>query len=170
MGILTNTQPWDLDTYGNNVKTLRVLIECPKGTTHKYEYDDKLQRMVIVRDLHPRYKYIYNYGCVPGTLAKDHDQLDAIVLSKEPIKSGAVVNTIPVAIVRTIDNGEQDDKLICVPYYEKTGSIKLKKIIKYLRNYKYPHNDTTEILNVDGAEQALEVIEEAINNFKENYK
>lgn len=169
MGLLSNTAPWDLDTYGNNKKTLRVLIECEKGSVHKYEYDDKLDKMVIVRDLNPKYKYIYNYGCIPQTLAEDGDNLDAIVISDEPIKSGTIINVLPIMIVNMKDNGDRDDKVVCVPYYGH-GHISVRKLINYLRNYKYPHNEGTEIIDIGDKEKALQEISESMNRFSKGRK
>lgn len=165
MGIFLTIEPWDTNTYGSNIKTLRVLVECEKGSANKYEYDDKLDRMVIVRELHPKHKYIYNYGCIPRTLAGDGDNLDAIVIGKEIIRSGTLVNVFPIAVVRTIDRGEQDDKIICSPYYTKHGKVNVRKIVKYLRNYKYPDNDTTQVTEVEDAEAAVRTIEKSIKRF-----
>ena len=166
MGILTSVNPWDDNTYGNGVKTLRVLVECEKGSYHKYEYDDKLDKMVIVRDLDPKYRYIYNYGCIPQTLAGDEDCLDAIVLSEETIRSGTLINVRPIMVIRMIDNGQQDDKIICVPYYVGQGSVDLKKLVAYLQNYKYPRNEGTEIVGIGETAEALEIINAAIKRFR----
>ena len=165
MGILSTVEPWDVSTYGSNIKTLRVLVECEKGSANKYEYDDKLDIMVIVRELNPKYKYIYNYGCIPRTLAGDGDNLDAIIIGSTLIRSGTVINALPIAIVRTIDEGQEDDKIICVPYYTKHGKINIKKIMKYLKNYKYPNNDKTQIKGIEGVEAAVVAIEKSIKMF-----
>lgn len=165
MGLLTTTKPWDDSTYGNNIRTLRVLVECEKGSTHKYEYDDDLGCMTIVRDLNKKYKYIYNYGCVPRTLAGDGDNLDAIVISDEPIRSGTVINTFPLLIMRMIDNGEQDDKLVCVPFYSPHGELDIKKISNYLSHYKYPNQSGTRLIGLGDSEEAQEAIEEAIRAY-----
>ena len=165
MGLLSNTETWDEDTYGNNIKTLRVLVECEKGSTNKYEYDDTLDRMVIVRTLNKKYKYIYNYGSIPQTLAGDGDWLDAILVSTEPIRSGTLVNAKPIATIKMIDNKEEDDKVICVPFYEEHGTISIKDIIKYLRSYKYPYNEGTEILTILGEKETLDIITNSQINF-----
>lgn len=152
--LLSLAAPVDEFTYGNGVKTLRVLIECEKGSTHKYEYDSSLGAMVIVRDLHSRYPYPYNYGSIPQTLAADGDSLDAIVLSSEAIRSGTVVNCYPVGVIRMTDRGQQDDKLICVPYYATCGKVNLRKIVRYLRKYKFP--EKRGITNLSGFEGVVE--------------
>lgn len=170
MGLLSSLYPWDYDTYGNSVKTLRVLVECEKGSVHKYEYDDSTSTMVIVRDLDKRFPYKYNYGAIPQTLADDGDSLDAIVISDEPIRSGTVVNCYPLAIVRMEDNDKHDDKIICVPFYITSGEINLHKIINYLQNYKYPNQDGTILTGIGGVEEAIQEIERAHNTFMEGTK
>ena len=159
MGKLTDLAPWDEQTYGNGVKTLRVLVECEKGSTCKYEYDDDNDSMVVVRQLDKHFPYPYSYGTVPQTLADDGDSLDAIVISDQTIRSGTVLNCRPLAIVRMIDNGKQDDKLICTPFYIAHGKIDVHKIVKYLSKYKYPYQDGTEIVSIEGVEAALSAIE-----------
>lgn len=167
MGLLRSLLPWDDNTYGNGVKTLRVLIECEKGSVHKYEYVDSLGMMVIVRDLDKKYAYIYNYGSIPQTLAGDGDSLDAIVVSDEPIRSGTVINCRPLAIVRMIDNGQQDDKVVCAPFYIEHGDIDMKKILNYLQNYKYPKQAGTVLKGVDDAAAAVEEVEKTHRAFME---
>jgi len=167
MGILSKTAPWDDNTYGNNRKTLRVLIECEKGSNNKYEYDDVLDRMVVVRELHPKYRYIFNCGSIPQTLAEDGDSLDAIVVGEEPIRSGTIINVIPIAVIRTIDKGQVDDKIVCTPFYRAHGTLNIKRIVKYLRKYKYPDSDSSEVIGVEDWQAAVETINEAIERFKE---
>lgn len=168
LNILSSISPIDTETYGNMKLTLRVLIECEKGSVHKCEYDDSLSAMVIVRDLHKKYPYPYNYGAIPQTLADDGDNLDAIVISNEPIPSGTLVNCFPIGIVEMIDRGKQDNKLICIPFYDTTGKINIKKIMKYLSCYKYPEPEgVTEVLGFLGAEEAWKAVRTAYNLYIE---
>lgn len=161
MGKLSSLSTWDEGTYGNCIKTLRVVIECEKGSTCKYEYDDDNDIMVVVRQLDKYYPYPYSYGAVPQTLAGDGDSLDAIVISDQTIRSGTVLNCRPLAIVRMVDNGEQDDKLICTPFYIAHGKIDVHKIINYLTTYKYPFQEGTRVRAIEGVEAAVAAIEEA---------
>ena len=170
MGKLSSLYPWDKGTYGNGVETLRVLVECEKGSTAKYEYDDENDIMVVVRQLNEQYPYPYSYGSIPQTLADDGDPLDAIVISDEVIRSGTVINCYPLAIVRMIDNGEQDDKVICTPFYRNSGQIDVISVIQYLQNYKYPYQAGTQLLRVDGTDAAMTEIHKAHKAFMEAKK
>ena len=115
---------------------LKVFIEIPKGSNHKFEYNEKtgklelnfvfsavggpasrsgsetLQgRMTGGKDL----VFPFNYGFIPGTLGGDGDPLDAIVLSDRPISSSTILDCKPIGVLKTIDRGEVDDKIVCVP-------------------------------------------------------
>lgn len=164
MNLLTDLPAYDNDTHGAGITTLRVLVECEKGSVHKYEYTPE-GYMTIVRDLSKKYKYPFAYGCVPQTLAEDNDPLDAIVISDEMISAGTIINCNVLGIIRTVDNGEQDDKLICVPYYVKSGTVDIKKILHYLKNYKWPHQDGTVVGEVLGPDDAKKLISESIENY-----
>lgn len=169
MNLLKDLATYDTETNGSGKLTLRVLVEIPKGSVHKYEYNTK-GFFTVVRDLNPKYKYIYNYGCIPQTLGGDGDNLDAIIISEEPIASGTIMNCKALAAVKTIDSGEIDDKIICVPYYVNTGRVNLRKIIRYLNNYKYPHQENTTVLEVVLAEGAYKLINEAVVRYEEKQK
>lgn len=168
MGLIRDISPWDKATYGNKQITLRVLVECEMGSTNKYEYDDENDMMVIVRRLHNDYPYPFSYGSIPQTLAEDGDPLDAILFCSEVIRSKTVVNAIPVGIIKTIDAGEQDDKILCVPFYERDIKIDLKKVVHYIQNYKYPEQSKTVFTGIGTADDAIEAIKECHRRFKVN--
>lgn len=168
MNLLNELEPFDLDSNGSHKKTLRVLIEIPKGSNHKYEYNP-LGYLTIVRDLDPKYRYPVNYGSVPMTLAGDNDPIDALVFSDEPICAGTIVNCEVVGVIKTVDNGEQDDKILAVPYYDHSPSVDLYKIVKFLKEYKFPYQSGTEIKEVLGRKEAIALIEEAAENFKKEH-
>ena len=168
MGLIKDLKPWDKSTYGNKQITLRVLVECEMGSTNKYEYDDTTGTMVIVRKLDKNFPYPFSYGSIPQTLAEDGDPLDAILFCSEVIRSGTVVNTIPVGIIKTVDNGEQDDKILCVPFYERDIGVDLKKVVHYIQNYKYPEQSKTVFTGIGTTDEAIEAIKSAHRKYLEN--
>lgn len=170
MNLYKDLETYDHNSNGAGITTLRVIVEIPKGSLIKYELEASGEYMTAVRAMHHKYPYPYSYGSIPQTLAGDNDPLDAIIVYDEPFYPGIVLNCKVVGVVTTIDNGEQDDKIICIPYFDKSTSVEIKKILKYLNEYKYPYNDTTQIGKVYGAKKANELISEAIKNFKENNK
>ena len=103
---------------------IHVVIEIPTGTNEKFEVEKKTGRLKLekLNDGKPRIvnylPYPFNYGMVPRTLLPkkfggDGDPLDVIVLGK-PIKRGAVVECKLIGVLKLLDRGEQDDKLIAV--------------------------------------------------------
>ena len=168
MNIVDTLTPWDDSTYGNQLKTLRVLIECEKGSVHKYEYNPETESMAIVRDLNKKYPYPFDYGCIPQTLAEDGDALDAIVVIDKTAHEGTLLNCRVIGVFRMIDNGEVDDKILCVPFYVQHGSIPLKKITKFLEEYKYPYQKGTRLLGFEGKDTAIEAISTAHKRWEES--
>lgn len=97
-------------------ETVNVIIEIPRGTLrNKYEADKDTGVIVLDRVNNVEMAYPFDYGFVPDTLCEDGDPLDALVLIDEPLFPGVVVPVRPIGIVRMIDDGEGDEKLICVP-------------------------------------------------------
>jgi inorganic pyrophosphatase len=92
-----------------------VLIEISEGSSNKYEYDEKLNMLILDYVFTDGFAFPFNYGSIPRTRAEDGDPLDAIVLSSYPIIPLTVVQVIPVGILKLKDRGEQDNKLLTVP-------------------------------------------------------
>lgn len=170
MNLWKDLETLDTNTNGANITTVRVLVEIPKGSELKYELDPEGKYMTIVRKMHPKYRYIYNYGMIPQTLGGDNDPLDAIILGDETFEVGSIINCKLVGAIKTIDQGEEDDKLLCIPYFSNLKKVNIKKIIKYLNNYKYPHQKGTKVLGLISGDEAFKLLEKAMKNFKENIK
>ena len=103
-----------LNTPFGQLDAFNVIVEIPQGSNEKFELDENTGEMkvnFVFRDL----TFPFNYGFIAQTLGGDNDPLDAIVLSSEILKSGQVVECKAVGILKTLDRGEIDDKVICVP-------------------------------------------------------
>lgn len=92
-----------------------ALIEIPEGSINKYEIDEESGLLFLDRVMSMPLVYPINYGTFPSTVAGDGDPLDAMVFSRIPIHPGVLVRVRPVGVLRMIDGGEQDDKILCVP-------------------------------------------------------
>ncbi len=93
---------------------VNLAVEIPAGSFTKYEinaeglvYVDRFQSMPVA--------YPANYGSLPRTLAGDGDPLDALVLTREPLHPGVLVRFRPIGVLRMLDGGEHDEKIIGVP-------------------------------------------------------
>lgn len=97
-------------------EVVNVIIEIPRGTLrNKYEADKATGAIFLDRVNNVEMAYPFDYGFVPDTLCEDGDPLDALVIIDEPLFPGVVVPCRAIGMVRMIDDGEGDEKLICVP-------------------------------------------------------
>ena len=97
---------------------LEVIVEIPRGSRNKYEYDHGTDVIRLDRRLFSATVYPTDYGFVPGTLAEDGDPLDALVLVEDPTFPGCHVMVRPVGVFRMSDENGPDAKVLCVPCQE----------------------------------------------------
>ena len=94
---------------------IQVVIEIPAGTFTKYEIDGKTGLLFVDRFQSMPVVYPTNYGSIPSTVGQDADPLDALVITRQPIYPGALIRVRPVGILKMIDGGDIDDKIVAVP-------------------------------------------------------
>jgi len=95
--------------------TFDVLIEIPKGSRNKYEYDFDLKKIRFDRMLFSSMMYPGDYGFIPETLALDGDPLDVLVMGTEPTFPMCVMEVKPIGVFHMADEKGPDEKLVCVP-------------------------------------------------------
>jgi inorganic pyrophosphatase len=93
----------------DKINTFDVLIEIPRGSRNKYEYDFEIKRMRFDRMLFSSMMYPADYGFIPETLALD-DPLDVLVLVNEPTFPGCVMEVKPIGVFHMADDKGQDEK------------------------------------------------------------
>lgn len=107
--------PFHLLAPGDNVpEECNAFIECPMRSKIKYELDKRNGILHISRMLHSAVHYPSNYGFIPQTYCRDHDPLDILVLSQEPVIPGCVMRARPVGMLRMVDFGQEDIKIIAI--------------------------------------------------------
>ena len=94
---------------------MNVIIEIPRGSLNKYEIDKETGLIALDRVSHTAQPFPFDYGFAPQTLWDDGDALDVIVMTTEPLHPGILVRVRPVGLMKMIDSGESDDKIIAVP-------------------------------------------------------
>jgi inorganic pyrophosphatase len=92
-----------------------VIVEIPRGSRNKYEYDHERHVIRLDRRLFSATVYPADYGFVPDTLGEDGDPLDALVLVEDPTFPGCLVCARPVGVFWMVDEKGPDAKVICVP-------------------------------------------------------
>ena len=170
--------PWH-DIPPGEAEALRVVIEVPRDTTTKYELDKELGVLNVNRILSPPVTYPANYGFVPRTLDEDGDPLDTLVLMQNAVVPLSVVRAKLIGVVRFKDEGESDDKLICVhiddPMYTAYESV--DALPEYQRNelewffegYK-GSQEGAEVEGFKGVEEAREVLRTCLERYEKKFE
>jgi inorganic pyrophosphatase len=159
---------YDLDPGPDCPEIVRVVIEIPKNSSNKYEYDGELGVFRLDRALYSPLHYPGDYGFIPGTLAQDGDPLDIIVLVNEPSFTGCLLYARPVGILHMVDQNEHDKKILAVPNHNpRFDSIhtidqvfphSLKEIEYFFSIYKELQGSKTRIDGWAGPREARKVI------------
>src|SRR3989344_1491905 len=97
------------------VEKINVIVEINKGSKNKYEIDKETGLIALDRVLYSAQEFPFDYGFIPQTLWDDNDPVDVVILTTHPLLSGTLVRVRPVALMKMIDGGEADDKIIAVP-------------------------------------------------------
>jgi inorganic pyrophosphatase len=161
-------------------ETVQVMIEIPKGSRNKYEYDPRHKTIRFDRMLFSSVHYPSDYGFIMNTLAGDGDPLDALVLVWEPTFPGCVVEAKPIGLFKMWDEKGPDEKILCVPIadpmWNKIEDLKdapshlLKEIENFFAIYKDLENKKTDVEGWADRQAALKVIEEAKKRHKSKSK
>lgn len=159
---------------------IHCLVEIPKGSRNKYEWDEDLQAIKLDRFLFSSLVYPTDYGMIPDTMAEDGDPLDVMVCVSEPTFPGCVIPVKVIALFRMRDDKGQDDKLVCVPLEDPNWNTMdvLDDIPQNLRDeishffsvYKTPEG---KVVKVDGwyeREAAMKVLEDSRKRWEDGKK
>jgi inorganic pyrophosphatase len=98
------------------------MIEIPKGSRNKYEYDPELGAIKLERFVSASVVYPTDYGFIPGALGLDGDELDVLVCVSEPTFPGCRIEVRPIGLLRMHDENGDDDKVVCVPFSDPNWS------------------------------------------------
>ncbi len=112
------------------------VVEIPKGSRNKYEYDPEIGAITLDRFLSSSVVYPTDYGFVPETLAPDGDTLDALICVSEPTFPGCVIKCRMIGLFDMEDEHGLDSKLLCVPCNDPLWSTleRLEDLPQQLRN------------------------------------
>jgi inorganic pyrophosphatase len=169
--ILKNIKP--VNEKGN----LNVIIEIQKGSKNKYELDKETGLIMLDRVMYTGQDYPFDYGFVPNTLCEDGDPLDVILYTTYPLMPGVLVEARPVGVIKMIDGGEADDKILAVP--ENDPRLKdmlsletfpkhfVKEVQHFLETYKMIQNKIVKIENIEDINGAKKSIDDSIKMYSE---
>ena len=167
----------DIDPQNITPEKFTAVIEISKGSKCKYELDKYTGLLRLDRVLYTSTHYPANYGFIPRTLGDDGDPLDVLLICAEPLEPMSLVRAYPIGVIRMIDNGRSDEKIIAIPFNDPNyNNYKhLDELPKHIFNemchffsvYKNLENKDTAVDEVCSREVALEIIANAITHYKD---
>ena len=169
-------QVFDAGDYENGM--MNVVVEIPAGSSHKIEWDRENAVMKLDRVEPKIFAKPTNYGFIPQTLDEDGDELDVLLITDEPLVTGIVVEARIIGVMKFVDDGEVDDKIIAVPSDNRhTGNAiqtladlpaqLVKQIEHHFSHYKdLKKPGSTVVKGFEDIEAAKEVIRESIERWK----
>lgn len=156
-----------------------AVIEISKGSKNKYELDKETGMIRLDRILYTSTHYPANYGFIPRTYADDLDPLDVLVLCSEAILPMTIVDAYPIGVIRMIDQGKLDEKIIAIPFTDPgyNGHRELTDLPAHIFDemahffavYKALEGKEAVPGDVNGRAAAVEVIQRAIDHYVESF-
>ncbi len=147
---------------------IEVVVEIPRGSRNKYEFDEAAGVFRLDRVLSSAVFYNFDYGYIEGTRAEDGDHTDALLLIDEPTFPGCRVWARPVGGLEMRDDRGADFKVLCVavadPHQahvfrlEQVRPHRLVEIEHFFATYKLLEEKETEILGWRKVEDARAVL------------
>ena len=156
---------------------LNVVIEIPTGSNHKIEWDREHACFMLDRVEPMAFAKPCNYGFIPQTLDEDGDELDVLMITDQPLTTGIWMKARILGVMKFVDGGEVDDKIICVPEDDRNNGDKyqtledlpaqtLKQIEYHFNHYKdLKKPGTTEVKAFEDVKSAKKVIAASIERY-----
>lgn len=158
---------------------INVVNEIPEGSCHKIEWNRKVAAFQLDRVEPAIFAKPTNYGFIPQTLDEDGDELDVLLITRQPLATGVFLEAKVIGVMKFVDDGEVDDKIVCVPADDRdTGNAYntladlpanlIKQIEFHFNNYKaLKKPGSTKVTHWGDVEEAKEVIRESIKRWNE---
>jgi len=155
------------------------VVEITKGSKKKYELDKESGAIILDRILYTSTHYPANYGFIPRTLSEDHDPLDVLIICSEQLDPLVEVRCYPVGVIRMVDQGLLDEKIIAIPFADPNFNIfqdisdlpphVFDEIKHFFSVYKTLEGKDTVVDEVQGREKAIEIINHCIQLYNHKY-
>lgn len=169
--------PWHNVSPGNKLPYIvNGIIEIPKGTRAKYELDKDSGLLKLDRVLYSSVYYPANYGFIPQSYCDDNDPLDILILSQIDIVPMCIVSAKVIGVMRMLDNGDADDKIIAVaegdPAVNHINDISelpahfISEMRSFFEDYKKLENKTVVVEDFLNQATAIRILEESFALYK----
>ncbi|MDX1607728.1 MAG: inorganic diphosphatase [Candidatus Spechtbacterales bacterium] len=153
-----------------------VLVEIPKGSSVKYDFDHDSGLIEVDRFISSAMAYPFNYGHIPETESGDGDPLDVIFIASRSVHPGVIVKARPIGMLEMEDESGIDNKIIAVgthhvdPFFINVDTVEdLSSAVREEIRHFYEHYKELEpkkwvkIKNFHGKEVALEEIKKSVD-------
>ena len=164
-----------LQTFDSQSGELSAIIETPKGSRNKYDYDEQQGVFKLSGMLPSGASFPFDFGFLPSTLGEDGDPLDVLVLIDEAAFAGCLVPVRLVGVVeanQTERDGQtmRNDRFIAVAgndrlhqdvhHLDDLAPSLMDEIEHFFVSYNLIKGKHFELLARSGATRALELLEE----------
>lgn len=172
--------PWHQVSPGDKLPDIvNGIIEIPKGNRAKYELDKESGLLRLDRVLYSSVYYPANYGFIPQTYCDDKDPLDILILSQIEVVPLCIVPCKVIGVMRMLDNGEHDDKIIAVAagdpsvnHYDDISELPphlITETMSFFEDYTKLENKTVVVEKFFDKETAIQIIDDAFKLYKKQY-
>ena len=145
----------------------------------KYELDKETGLLKLDRVLHTSTHYPANYGFIPKTYADDNDPLDVLVLCQERIDPAVLVRVYPIGVIKMVDSGSLDEKIIAIPYgdpayndyydvHELPKHV-FDEMMHFFEVYKSLEHKQTTVREICHRDEAVEIIQKCIAQYEKEF-
>ena len=177
---MSSFSPYHLKLVDENFPhKIPAYIEVSKNSRFKYEWDDKVNTLVLDRILHSSVVYPYNYGFFPQTLCDDGDPLDVLVMCDGELLPGSVVYVRPICYMIMEDEKGQDEKVLAVvdkdPRLDEIKTMNdipkhiIHEITNFFETYKILEKDKwVKVGDWKNKENTLQLIKDSNETYKKN--
>ena len=173
---------FDIEIGKNFPEIVNAIIEIPKGSHNKYEFNEEQGIFKLDRVLYSPVHYPADYGFIPQTIADDGDPLDILVIGDDPLFVGCLLETRPIGILKMVDDGENDKKILAVqkanPRFDTIKTLEslkslnphlLDEIANFFEVYKKLEGKKTVIKGWDNELEARREIERTFNDYQKKH-
>lgn len=156
---------------------INVVVEIPTGSNHKIEWDRKNACFMLDRIEPIAFAKPCNYGFIPQTLDEDGDELDVLLITDQPLTTGIYTQAKVLGVMKFVDDGEVDDKIIAVVADDRNSGDAIKsledlpkRLIEQIEFHFNHYKDlkklgTTEVKEFAGTDEAKKVIKDSIDRW-----